>query len=271
MRFILPLLFAAISSAHFLIDVPVSRFFDEELEPQAPCGGQPLGARTEFPIVGGQIKGLLLHPTATARFSIVISKTDPLASQFGQVLIGPGNNVQITEGDFTTNPIDLSGIPGVTNGASATIQVVMNTIDGVLYVCSDVTLVSSSGPPPTTAPPPPPPTTAVIVPPSSSSAVVVPPVTTAPGGGGGGGNDPQPATTDGSTGDNNQAITTTTDVNNIPIVVTSVVSGSVVLVTQNTSTTSARVITATTTATKSNTERNAIVLVTVFLSTLLFI
>ncbi|KAI9343627.1 hypothetical protein BDR26DRAFT_858436 [Obelidium mucronatum] len=215
-----PILFAATAMAHFVIDVPASRFFDEEVQPVAPCGGQPLGARTDFPIVGGSIKGMLLHPTGTGRFSIVISKTDPLASQFGQVLIGPGANVRLTEGNFDTGAIDLSSIPGVVDGAQATMQVQISTVDGVLYTCMDVTLRGSSGPAPTTVPPPPPPppppqTTAVVVPP--------PPATTqnnggdnGNGGNGGnsnnnGGSNPQPTTdaviaTDAS---GNQVIATT--------------------------------------------------------------
>ncbi|KAJ3026871.1 UNVERIFIED_CONTAM: hypothetical protein HDU68_004928 [Siphonaria sp. JEL0065] len=144
MRTIVALLFAANAFAHFLIDVPVSRFFDEEKQPQAPCGGQSLGARTNFPISGGSIKGLLLHPTGTAQFSIVITNSDPLTSQFGKILIGPGPNVKVSEGAFSSGPIDLTGIPGVVDGASATIQVVMNTVDGVFYVCSDVMLVGNS-------------------------------------------------------------------------------------------------------------------------------
>ncbi|KAJ3074839.1 hypothetical protein HDU99_001655, partial [Rhizoclosmatium hyalinum] len=138
MQFLLSLLLAAVASAHFIITSPVSRPFDDELEVKNPCGGQPLGPRTDFPITGGSIVGRLLHPTGKARFSMVLSKVDPTADQFGQVLIGPGDNVQVTEGVFSTGPMDLSAIPGVKDGAPATFQVVMQTVDGVLYVCIDV-------------------------------------------------------------------------------------------------------------------------------------
>ncbi|KAI9343628.1 hypothetical protein BDR26DRAFT_858438 [Obelidium mucronatum] len=150
MKFVASLLLAATATAHFVIDSPASRFFDEEGQPKAPCGGQLLGARTDFPIVGGSIKGMLLHPTGTGRFSIVISKTDPVAAQFGQVLIGPGANVRLTEGNFDTGAIDLSSIPGVVDGAQATMQVQISTVDGVLYTCMDVTLRSGGSPPPQT-------------------------------------------------------------------------------------------------------------------------
>ncbi|KAJ3019518.1 UNVERIFIED_CONTAM: hypothetical protein HDU68_010631 [Siphonaria sp. JEL0065] len=136
-------LFAATASAHFLIGSPIARPFDDDGEAIGPCGGQPLGSRTHFPITGGVISGGLYHPTGTANFSIVISNTDPTASQFGVVPIGPGFNVKLTEGPFSTDPIDLSKIPSAVDGANATIQTVISTVDGVLYVCSDVVLDKS--------------------------------------------------------------------------------------------------------------------------------
>ncbi|KAI8609614.1 hypothetical protein BC830DRAFT_1233221 [Chytriomyces sp. MP71] len=134
------LLVASAASAHFIIQSPPSRPFDDDGEAKGPCGNQPLGARTHFPITGGSIIGDLFHPTATANFSIVIGNTDPLASQFGQVFIGPGSNVQLTEGEFSAGPIDLSKVQGAVDGASGTIQVALSTVDGLLYQCIDVTL-----------------------------------------------------------------------------------------------------------------------------------
>ncbi|KAI8613720.1 hypothetical protein BC830DRAFT_1082476 [Chytriomyces sp. MP71] len=134
------LVLAAASSAmaHFIIQSPPSRPFDDDGEAVGPCGNQPLGARTAFPITGGAIIGDLFHPTATANFSIVISNTDPTASQFGQVFIAPGMNVALTEGQFDYGPIDLSKVDGAMNGANATIQVLISTVDGILYQCIDV-------------------------------------------------------------------------------------------------------------------------------------
>ncbi|ORY51587.1 hypothetical protein BCR33DRAFT_780540 [Rhizoclosmatium globosum] len=174
MQFLLSLLLAAVASAHFIITSPVSRPFDDELEVKNPCGGQPLAQEQTFQsVTGGSIVGRLLHPTGKARFSMVLSKVDPTADQFGQVLIGPGDNVQVTEGVFSTGPMDLSAIPGVKDGAPATFQVVMQTVDGVLYVCIDVNLVarSISQPAATTAAAPP-----VIQPEQTTTAAAVPPV-----------------------------------------------------------------------------------------------
>ncbi|KAI8621684.1 hypothetical protein BC830DRAFT_1093077 [Chytriomyces sp. MP71] len=126
------LLAASAASAHFIIQSPPSRPFDDDGEAKGPCGNQPLGVRTHFPITGGNIVGDLFHPTATANFSIVIGNTDPLASQFGQVFIGPGSNVKLTEGEFSSGPIDLSKVQGVADGAGATIQVAVSTVDGLL-------------------------------------------------------------------------------------------------------------------------------------------
>ncbi|KAI9343626.1 hypothetical protein BDR26DRAFT_858434 [Obelidium mucronatum] len=137
------LLAATAASAHFVITSPASRPFDEDGQPFGPCGGQTLGKRTAFPLVGGTVAGALYHPSATANFSIVISNTDPTASQFGQVPIGPGFNVKLTEGPFQTDAFDLSAIPGAVDGANATMQVAVNTVDGILYICADVTLDKS--------------------------------------------------------------------------------------------------------------------------------
>ncbi|KAJ3051014.1 hypothetical protein HDU99_008529 [Rhizoclosmatium hyalinum] len=131
---------ASTVSAHFLVGAPPSRPFDDDGELIAPCGGQALGARSQFPITGGVVSGGLYHPTGTANFSLVVSNVDPTADQFGQVPFGPGFNVKFTEGLWSTDKIDLSQIPGCVDGANVTMQVVMTTVDGTLFVCMDVTL-----------------------------------------------------------------------------------------------------------------------------------
>ncbi|KAJ3230237.1 hypothetical protein HDU81_004649 [Chytriomyces hyalinus] len=142
----LALLLAASSAyAHFTISSPKSRKFDEDTENLGPCGNQVLGARSQFPITGGSIKGDLFHPTATANFSIVISNTDPTASQFGKLFVPieggkEATNVALKQGSFDSGNIDLSKISGAVDGANATLQVVVTTTDGILYQCMDVTL-----------------------------------------------------------------------------------------------------------------------------------
>ncbi|KAJ3234734.1 hypothetical protein HDU78_005696 [Chytriomyces hyalinus] len=142
----LALLLAASSAfAHFTISSPKSRKFDEDTENLGPCGNQVLGARSQFPITGGSIKGDLFHPTATANFSIVISNTDPTASQFGKVFVPidggkEATNVALKQGSFDSGSIDLSKVSGAVEGANATLQVVVSTTDGTLYQCMDVTL-----------------------------------------------------------------------------------------------------------------------------------
>ncbi|KAI9336954.1 hypothetical protein BDR26DRAFT_864271 [Obelidium mucronatum] len=137
------LVLVATVSAHFVINTPTSRPFDEDRQTIGPCGGLPLGKRTAFPLVGGIVSGALYHPSALANFSIVISNTDPTASQFGKAPIGPGFNVKLTEGPFSTDPIDLTKVSGAVDGANATIQVAINTVDGILFICSDVKLDKS--------------------------------------------------------------------------------------------------------------------------------
>ncbi|ORY51584.1 hypothetical protein BCR33DRAFT_459221 [Rhizoclosmatium globosum] len=84
-------------SAHFAVDVPKSRPFDEPLQPVAPCGGQPLGPRTRFPIVGGLIKGALYHPSGLGNFSVVVSDA-PQPADFGKTYFSEGTNVRFTAG-----------------------------------------------------------------------------------------------------------------------------------------------------------------------------
>ncbi|KAJ3294686.1 hypothetical protein HDU79_010644 [Rhizoclosmatium sp. JEL0117] len=129
-------------SAHFAVDVPKSRPFDEPLQPVAPCGGQPLGPRTRFPIVGGLIKGALYHPSGLGNFSVVVSDA-PQPADFGKTYFSEGTNVRFTAGLWSTRPVDLSAVPGCVDGANVTFQVVMSTVDGILYSCMDVVLDKS--------------------------------------------------------------------------------------------------------------------------------
>ncbi|KAJ3335156.1 hypothetical protein HDU83_000583, partial [Entophlyctis luteolus] len=125
-------------SAHFAITSPAPRSGSSDLtELTAPCGGLPITTRTLFPITGGSITGALYHPTAVANFSLVVTNTDPPESDFAKTWFGPGEEAAFTEGSFTVSA-DLSDVAGCVVGANVTFQVVMHTVDGILYECMDV-------------------------------------------------------------------------------------------------------------------------------------
>ncbi|KAJ3330188.1 hypothetical protein HDU76_006241 [Blyttiomyces sp. JEL0837] len=130
------------SQAHFQITYPTARTFSEVNEIYGPCGNEPLATRSYFPINGGFLKGKSYHSSAQAQFNIAITSSDPTTAQFNQTF-GPGT-ATIAYGDFQTVPFDLSKIPGVVNNTMATLQVVFNAGDGILYQCSDVILIANA-------------------------------------------------------------------------------------------------------------------------------
>ncbi|KAJ3113267.1 hypothetical protein HK100_002045 [Physocladia obscura] len=139
--FALLLSLAATGSAHFFITSPVPRAGSSDgTELIYPCGGLPLGTRTTLTPVNGvfPIKGGLAHPTAVANFSIVVGNEDPILSQFAVTFFDGGENLGLVEGYFTFDA-DVADIPAITDGANAVIQVEMDTADGHLDVCMDVT------------------------------------------------------------------------------------------------------------------------------------
>ncbi|KAG8984283.1 hypothetical protein FRB94_006195 [Tulasnella sp. JGI-2019a] len=141
--------------AHFTLDYPLTRGFDENKEPEF-CGGFPLVNRTQFSLSNGMIDIDSHHATAT--FVTLIS-FDQNPSNFTSFNTTPSGKtygylkpfVQISgEGEMCV-PVNISalGVPGVGEGTNATILVQFNGGDGSLYQCADVTLTNSA----VTAPP----------------------------------------------------------------------------------------------------------------------
>ncbi|BGP02238.1 hypothetical protein RTG_02416 [Rhodotorula toruloides ATCC 204091] len=144
----LPLL----ASAHFTLDYPYTRGFDEDLEPQF-CGGfnTPSSSRTPYPLSGSA--PLLIdshHPTADVAVLISFDQNPTNFSAFNQTSEGQGYGLlkpfgRINgQGEFCFN-VDIAslGINGLQNGSVATIQVEFNGGDGALFQCSDIVLVSN--------------------------------------------------------------------------------------------------------------------------------
>ncbi|KAG8946175.1 hypothetical protein FRC04_012030 [Tulasnella sp. 424] len=143
--------FFTIAHAHFTLDYPPTRGFDEDLEPQF-CGGFPLANnRSLFPLTGGVVEIDSHHETA--QFVTLISfSSDPQSftdfntTSDGKAIPFLKPFIQIQGTGEACIPVDVASlnVPGVQNGTNATIQVQFNGGDGWLYQCADVTLVSST-------------------------------------------------------------------------------------------------------------------------------
>ncbi|BGO93833.1 hypothetical protein NBRC10512_004622 [Rhodotorula toruloides] len=144
----LPLL----ASAHFTLDYPYTRGFDEDLEPQF-CGGfnTPSSSRTPYPLSGSA--PLLIdshHPTADVAVLISFDQNPSNFSAFNQTSEGQGYGLlkpfgRINgQGEFCFN-VDIAslGVNGLQNGSVATIQVEFNGGDGALFQCSDIVLITN--------------------------------------------------------------------------------------------------------------------------------
>jgi len=134
-----------LTAAHFNLNYPPARGFDEDALVNFPCGGQDTVSktRTQWPMTGGDIQLEMGHDQANV-----------------QVLLGLGNdpapNFNITLrpifteqglGDFCMTGFSLPSGVTVKDGDNATIQVVTNgdgNPPGGLYNCADITFESSA-------------------------------------------------------------------------------------------------------------------------------
>ncbi|KAG8852019.1 hypothetical protein FRB96_008937 [Tulasnella sp. 330] len=145
---------AAPALAHFTLDYPQTRGFDEDLEPQF-CGGFPLVNRTEFPLSGGMID-IDSHHTASTFVTLISFDQNP--SNFSQFNTTPSGQtygflkpfIQLSGTGEMCVPVDISalGLSGIGPGTNATIMVQFDGGDGELYQCADVTLTGSAVTPP---------------------------------------------------------------------------------------------------------------------------
>ncbi|TNY17665.1 hypothetical protein DMC30DRAFT_333637, partial [Rhodotorula diobovata] len=137
--------------AHFTLDYPPTRGFDEDIESQF-CGGfsTPSSARTPFPLSGSAPVTIGSHH-ASADVAIFLSlDSNPTSfADFNETSTGqsygplkPFGQISGT-GDycFTVDVASL-GLSDLSNGTVATLQVEYNGGDGYLFQCADVVLVS---------------------------------------------------------------------------------------------------------------------------------
>ncbi|KAF8326623.1 uncharacterized protein EI90DRAFT_2929997 [Cantharellus anzutake] len=144
------LAFCALAQAHFTLDFPYTRGFNEDKEPTPPCGGYGVnGTRTPFPLNGGFISYSSFHAQATTVAGISFLSNPTSLKDFNTTTNGTTYPLLVPQWNTTTlgsycvhvNVASL-GLP-IGNGQNATIVVVFNGGDGVLYQCSDVVLLSN--------------------------------------------------------------------------------------------------------------------------------
>ncbi|CZR51559.1 uncharacterized protein PAC_01436 [Phialocephala subalpina] len=135
--------FASVATAHFNLDYPAARGFDEDTLGNFPCGGQDTATsnRTSWPLTGGSIALTMGHIDANVEVLIAIGSNP--GSAFNTVI-----RPTFTEqglGAFCMTGFTLPSGLNVSDGTQATIQVVTNgDPDGGLFNCADITFSSTA-------------------------------------------------------------------------------------------------------------------------------
>ncbi|USP81066.1 hypothetical protein yc1106_08340 [Curvularia clavata] len=137
---LLALSFLPLSLAHFNLNFPKSRGFNDDIEGTFPCGGynDVSQDRTDFPISGGPIQLVMGHPQTNVAVYMAIG--DNPGSGFS--IVAKQQLMVEGLGDFCMGSVTIPKGLNVTAGTKASIQVVSNAHgEGGLYQCADVTLV----------------------------------------------------------------------------------------------------------------------------------
>ncbi|EOD50868.1 putative gpi anchored protein [Neofusicoccum parvum UCRNP2] len=131
-----------LASAHFVLDWPVKRGFDDDKSGTFPCGGfdTPSSNRTAFPLSGAPIQ-LDMHHTETNVMVVLGVGNDP-GTAFN-IILRPTFRERGPE-NFCMGDIEIPASANLTEGMNATIQVVSNgDPDGGLYQCADITITNT--------------------------------------------------------------------------------------------------------------------------------
>jgi hypothetical protein len=127
MKFLLALLTTVpLALAHFTLDFPPTIGFDEDQEPNAPCGGfNPIASNvTAWPLTGGQIALDSHHPEMTILYRAQ--------------LMGASNWTNLTDGFLQMTGlgelcITIGSVPSDWSNKIGVIQVIGQPPDGILY------------------------------------------------------------------------------------------------------------------------------------------
>ncbi|CAE6454097.1 unnamed protein product [Rhizoctonia solani] len=145
-RFFAMAALAASAAAHFTLDWPRTRGFDEDIENQF-CGGfSSAGARSPFPLGASGVLIDSHHDTANVIVLISFDANPQNITQFSNSSNGAQltNFIKLEKQGEACLPVNIRslGLSNVSNGTNATIQIQYDGGDGNLYQCADVTLLS---------------------------------------------------------------------------------------------------------------------------------
>jgi len=128
------LLLPLLTAAHFKLEYPPARGFDEQKLPNFPCAGFPVSAnRTDWPISGGKISLNMGHDQTLVQ--VLLGIGNDVGDAFNYVLLPTIQEQGL--GDFCITDLQLPKGLNVTDGTNATIQVVTNgdPSGGLYNVC----------------------------------------------------------------------------------------------------------------------------------------
>jgi hypothetical protein len=132
---VLALSFLPLTLAHFNLNFPKTRGFNDDNEGNFPCGGfdDVSKERTDFPIGGGPIQLVMGHPQTNVAVYMAIG--DNPGSGFS-IVAKPQLMVEGL-GNFCLGSVTIPKDLNVTAGTKATIQVVTNAhgSGGLYQVC----------------------------------------------------------------------------------------------------------------------------------------
>lgn len=113
-----------LASAHFTLDWPPARGFDDAKAVDFPCGGfdSVKTPRTEFPLNGGPLQLNMHHPQT--RIAVYLALGNDPGSNYNFVLVP--QLMQQGLGDFCLGDVKLPSGLNLTAGTNGTIQVVTN-------------------------------------------------------------------------------------------------------------------------------------------------
>lgn len=137
---LLTLALAPLATAHFLMQYPTSRGFDEDIMPEFPCGGMSQSSnRTQLPISGSFPLALKMGHSQTAVEVLLALGSNP-GDNYNVTLVHTFQVVGL--GEFCLPHVEFSSdVLGVniTDGMNATIQVQSNgDPSGGLYAVSPI-------------------------------------------------------------------------------------------------------------------------------------
>ncbi|KZF20846.1 hypothetical protein L228DRAFT_270121 [Xylona heveae TC161] len=133
---------STLAAAHFKLDFPAARGFDEDNLVKFPCGGQNTVSsnRTAWPLSGGSIQLTMGHSQAKVQVLLAVGN-DP-SDNFNVVLRPTFQEMGL--GNFCMGDVNVPAGLNISEGTNATIQVVTNgDPNGGLYNCADITFTST--------------------------------------------------------------------------------------------------------------------------------